>query len=86
MSETIKVTIDVTKINKSKMFVGKKGTYLDVVLIPTPGNQYGNSHMVVQSISKEDREAGQRGEILGNAKTVGNAQEGQSQDQADVAF
>ena len=80
MSETIIIKIDVTKINKSKMFEGKKGVYLDIVLIPTPGNQYGNTHMAVQGLSKEDRDAGQKGVILGNAKTIGGS--GQQQDQS----
>ncbi len=68
MSETITIKVDVSKIDKSKMFECKKGTYLDVVLIPTPGDKYGNDYMAVQGISLEEREAGQRGEILGNAK------------------
>ncbi len=67
MSETITIKIDVNKIDKSKLFAGKKGTYLDVVLIPTPNNQYGNDYMAVQGISKEEREAGIKGEVLGNA-------------------
>ena len=69
MNETIKAKIDVTKIDKMNLFQGKKGTYLDLILIPTPGNRFGHDYIVVQSICKEDREAGKRGEILGNAKT-----------------
>jgi len=68
MNETITIKVDVSKVDKSKLFAGKKGTYLDVVLIPTPGDKYGNDYMAVQGISLEEREAGQRGEILGNAK------------------
>ena len=54
--------IDVTKIDKSKLFKGKKGTYLDIVLIQTPDNQYGNDYMIVQSAPKDEK-----GAILGNA-------------------
>jgi len=68
MNETIRLKIDVSKIDKNHLFQGKKGTYLDVTLIPTPGNKYGNSHLAVQDLGKEAREAGQKGEILGNAK------------------
>jgi hypothetical protein len=64
----IKLSIDVSKIDKDKLYKGKKGTYLNVALIDTPDNQYGNDFMVVQDIPKEDREAGQKGAILGNGK------------------
>ena len=62
--------INVSKIAKEKMFKGDKGTYLDVVLIETPDDQYGNDYMVVQGVSKEDREAGVKGAILGNGKII----------------
>lgn len=67
--------IDVTKIDKARLFKGAKGTYLDIVLIPTPDDKFGNSHMIVQGISKEEREAGQRGAIIGNAKTLQRREE-----------
>lgn len=68
----IAIKIDVTKIEKERLFQGKNGAqYLDCVLIDTPNDKWGNSHMVVQSVSKEEREAGKKGPILGNAKTVG---------------
>jgi hypothetical protein len=74
MSNVIKISIDVTKIDKEKLYTGKKGTYLDAALIPTPNNQYGDDYMIVQGISKEEREAGQKGNILGNAKLAGQEQ------------
>ena len=68
--ELITAKIDVTKITKGKLFVGKSGTYLDVVLVPTPDNQYGNDYMIVESTTKEERAANVKGVILGNAKIV----------------
>lgn len=66
----IAVKLDVTKVDKSKLFEGKNGAkYLDVVLIPTPDSRYGHDYMAVQGVSKEDREKGIKGAILGNAKT-----------------
>ena len=65
---TIFVKIDVTKIDKARLFKGKKGTYLDATLVPSQNDQYGNDFMVVQSVSKEERLAGKRGTIIGNAK------------------
>ena len=55
--------IDVKKIVKSKLYNGEKGTYLDIVLIETPNNQYGNDFMIVQSTDKDEESI-----ILGNAK------------------
>lgn len=65
----IKAKLDVTKIDKAALFKGKKGIYLDIVLIETPNNRYGDSHMVVQDLGKDARDRGQKGPILGNAKT-----------------
>ena len=66
----IKLKIDVTKIDKTKLFKAESGAvYLDVVLIETPTSQY-NDYMAVQDLSKEDREAGKKGAILGNAKIL----------------
>ena len=68
--------IDVKKINKAEMFVGEKGTYLDVVIFMNDEpDQYGNDGVVIQSISKEKREAGEKGPILGNVKVMRPKQE-----------
>jgi len=66
----ISISIDVTKIDKVKLFKGEKGTYLDAVLIDTPNNTYGNDFMIVQSVSMEERALGVKGEILGNGKII----------------
>jgi hypothetical protein len=60
--------IDVTKIDKTFLFKGKAGTYLDIALIPNKSgrDQYGNDGMIVQSISKAARQEGKKGPILGN--------------------
>lgn len=65
----ISISIDYDKIDKTRLFQGKKGTYLDLVLIERD-DQYGNNYMVVESISKEERERGVKGQILGNAKII----------------
>ena len=72
VAKTVIASVDITKIDKSKCFQGKNGAlYLDLVLINTPDNQYGNTYMCVQGVSKEEREAGTKGAILGNAKVFG---------------
>lgn len=71
MKKTIALKIDVTKIDKSRLYRGKKGTYLDAVLFfDEQEDQYGNNGMITQSVSKEERDKGVKGEILGNAKLL----------------
>jgi hypothetical protein len=69
----ISVKINTAKIDKTKMFKGEKGTYLDITLLENKGgpDQYGNDFMVVQDIGKEARDKGEKGAILGNAKIRG---------------
>ena len=64
--------IDVTKIDKTRLFKGAKGTYLDFTLMEhDQPDQYGNDFMIVQSVSKEERQKGVKGAILGNGKYAG---------------
>jgi hypothetical protein len=69
-----RLKIDVTKIDKSALFAGSKGTYLDITLLDNRDgtDQYGNDGMIVQDIGKDRREAGEKGAILGNWKWLGN--------------
>ena len=62
--------IDVTKIEKRRLYHGEKGTYLDVKLIPLAEVRYGQSHMIVQQVTSEEHEKGIRGPILGNCKPL----------------
>ena len=62
-----RIKINVEKIDKQYLFKGEKGTYLDLVLFESKTQQYGDTHMVVQSIPKEERDKGERGPIVGNA-------------------
>lgn len=73
----ITVKLDATLIDKSKLFPGKKPNkkgvcpqYLDLVLIELRNgpDQYGNTHIVKQSQTKEERESGKEMPIIGNAK------------------
>jgi hypothetical protein len=70
MKMGISVKMDVTKLDKTKFFVGKKGTYADltVFLDTEETSEYGDNGTVAQSASKEDRDAGKKMPILGNVK------------------
>lgn len=68
----IEIKIDVTKILKQHIYEGKKGKYLTVVLWETPDDKYGNDFRAVQGLSKEARDAREKGPILGNGKHFGS--------------
>jgi hypothetical protein len=67
----IALTLDLSRIERKRIFIGKTGKkYLSFVLVDGP-DQFGNDGRVVQSISKEERLAGVKGEICGNWRHVG---------------
>jgi hypothetical protein len=71
MKVGISVRIDVTKIDKSRLYKGAKGTYLDLTTFvdTDTADQYENHGFISQSQSKEEREANaDRPPILGNVK------------------
>jgi hypothetical protein len=76
----IQLKIDVSKIDKSKLYNGKKGTYLDATLfLNDQVDQYGNHGFIVQSVSKEERESGVKGTVLGNVKIFQKAEQSENQ-------
>ena len=66
----VRVKIDVTKIEKERLHKGQKGTYLDATCFIdiNDEDQYGNHGFIAQDVTKEEREAGTRGPIVGNVK------------------
>lgn len=66
----ISINIDVTKIDKSRIFEGKKGKYIDLTtFIDTEDeDQYGNNGFISQSVTKEERQNKVETPILGNCK------------------
>ena len=58
----ISINVNVDKIDKKRLFDGKKGRYLDLVLFETPDSEYGD-YMIKQRGDK-----GERMPILGNGK------------------
>lgn len=74
MDRILNLKIDVTKIDKEKLFKGEKGTYLDcTIFLKDQKDGYGNNGMITQSTTKEERESGNKGAILGNCKLMGDA-------------
>lgn len=85
MTNIIAAKIDVKKISKDDLYVGKKGTYLDAILIPNKDGQseYGDDGFIVQGVSKEKREAGERGPIIGNWKFLAGGNSNTTTNEAD---
>ena len=73
MKQTIDISLDVSKIDKTALYespkTGKK--YLNLtVLIREEKDEYQNDGFIVQKISQERKAAGEKGPILGNAKIM----------------
>ena len=63
--------IDVTKIDKKRLFKGTKGTYLNFsMILNDTDDKYGNHGFISESVSREEREQGMKGTVLGNVKIV----------------
>jgi hypothetical protein len=67
MARIIQLDIDVKKLRKDRMKVTDKGIYAKITLIETPDGKYGQ-WMAVETQTKEEREAKEKGNILGNGK------------------
>jgi len=68
MSTLISGSIDLTKIDKSKL---KDGKYLNVqISVNDATDNYGNNVAITVNQTKEEREAKEKKTYLGNAKVV----------------
>ena len=71
MASIIKASIDLNKIPKDKIFIGKKGKYLPITItINDELDQFGNQGPVVVEQTKEEREAKVAKTYLGNVRVV----------------
>lgn len=66
----VRLSIDVSKIDKALLYKGAKGVYLSATVFVDidQADQYGNHGMITQDETKENRDAGKNGAILGNCK------------------
>ena len=71
MASIIKASIDLNKIPKDKIYVGKKGKYLPITItLNDEVDQFGNQGPVVVEQTKEERDAKTPKTYLGNVKVV----------------
>lgn len=70
--EILSVSIDLTKIDKSKIKKHSNGSqyYNLTVTVYDEKDQYGNNVSVIDSQSKEEREAKAKRNFIGNGKVV----------------
>jgi hypothetical protein len=87
----LSLKIDLAKMDMNRIFNGKNGAqYLDATIFVNMDelDQYGNSGMITQDVSKEEKQQGTKGNILGNGKVfwVENGQAPQQQGQAQGGY
>ena len=84
MGKIINVKVDVTKLDKSKFFVGKKGTYANITVAENMDgeSEYGDTNYLYESQSKEERDAKTPKNYLGNCKEFGFNNNGGTQTMA----
>lgn len=72
----VSLKIDVSKIDKARLFKGAKGIYLDATVFIDPDNkdQYDNNGMITQDVSKDEKAQGVQGNILGNVQVFWHEQ------------
>lgn len=73
MKQSISISIDVSKIDKTALYISPKNgkKYLSLMLkIREEKDQYGFDGFIVQEIPKDRKATGEKGPILGNAKIM----------------
>ena len=71
MASIIKTSINLDLMDKSKIYVGKKGKYLPVTItLNDEVDNFGNNGPIVIEQTKEEREAKEPKVYLGNVKVV----------------
>lgn len=77
----ISIRIDVSKVNKARLFQGEKGLYLDLTTFIDLDNQdqYGNNGFIAEAVSQDERQQNIQGTILGNCKVFYRDQPQQGQ-------
>jgi len=69
MAKMLGLSIDVDKINKDKLYKGKKGTYLKLTIaVNDEDDQFGNNVSCWEQQSEDERSAKANKNFLGNGK------------------
>lgn len=69
MPKYLSYQINVSKIDKNRLYVGEKGVYLSgVIVIHDEPDQYNQNGFMTQDITEDERKTGMKSPILGNLK------------------
>ena len=76
----ISLSIKTYEIEPEHIIIGKNGKILSVVLFENKDGKgkYGDDGYAVQGVTKESREAGVRGKIIGNWRYIGQGASGKT--------
>ena len=80
----VNVSIDVKAIEKARLVNHNNGKcYLNMTVFIDPNNpdQYGQHGMITQDVSKEEKDQGVKGAILGNVKVFWKENQAQQHNQ-----
>ncbi len=66
----VSLKINLSKIDKARIFEGEKGKYYDMTAFIDldSEDQYGNNGFISESVTEDERKAKVKGTILGNSK------------------
>lgn len=71
MATILNASLNVAKIDKTKLIAGKTGQFLNVTItINDEVDKFGNNASIFESQSKEEREAKAPKNYLGNGKVI----------------
>ena len=70
MATIVNASINLSKIDQSKIYEGKNGKYLTVSIVLNDETRYGNNVSISEAQTKEEREAKSEKNYLGNGKVV----------------
>ena len=71
MAGIVKGSIDLTKVPKDRIIVGKKGKYINIAItVNDEEDQFGNFGPIIVDQTKEEREAKVAKTYLGNVRVV----------------
>jgi hypothetical protein len=77
MAKLVGLSIDVDKIDKSKLYKGKKGTYLKLTIaLNDKEDAYGNTVSCWEEQSEEERNSKANKNFLGNGKVFWSNENG----------
>tara|TARA_R110002012_G_scaffold240825_1_gene415046 strand:+ start:134 stop:430 length:297 start_codon:yes stop_codon:yes gene_type:complete len=76
MSAITNFSINLEAIDKSKIIKGKNGSYVNLTMFQNDDTRYGNNASITLAQTKEERDAKESKQYIGNGKVTWVAEEG----------